>query len=76
MRNVQKRVGERRRRDNLRRRDRRRVGKQGFYKCHSCKGYFYRYEMQVHHTSYKGLGKSVLLCIPCHEKRHKRGKIT
>jgi hypothetical protein len=63
---------ERRRRGNLRRRTRRKVGKAGIFKCAICKRYRYRQDMEAHHLNYDGwTGTYALTCKECHPKKGK-----
>lgn len=68
---TQKRTGERKRRDNMRRRARHRVGKAGIFRCAICKQLKQRRSLEIDHVSYAGLlGKWRLICIEHHHKKH------
>lgn len=46
------------------------------YKCQKCRKTKEKYELQIHHKSYKNIGHEhkkdlVLLCKECHKKKHK-----
>ena len=69
---MQKRIGERKRRDNMRRRARHKY-RGGIYECAGCKEFYYRSELHIHHQNYKGYdGKIRLLCKKCHAKTHRK----
>jgi hypothetical protein len=69
----QKRTGERRRRDNLRRRARHKVGSAGVFICAICGQYKQRRSLEIDHTNYNGvMGKWRLICIAHHRKKTKR----
>lgn len=72
---MQKRIGERKRRDNMRRRARRQVGRAGIFRCEICGSWRSRQDMEMHHTDYSGYnGKTKLICTEHHAKKTKTGR--
>jgi len=70
----QKRTGERRRRDNLRRNSRRRVAN-GIYACAICGKVRFRRDLEAHHENYEGItGKFRMVCKDEHRKITEKGR--
>lgn len=55
----------------IRRRHRQKLGS-GIFKCDSCKKYFSREKVEIHHIDYTIFGKWQVLCKPCHAEKTKK----